>query len=78
MAEGSSRGYVKHRAQLRRWCDTLGTTTPRLWEWDSNEKGVILSKGSVRNSLSFELILASGHRSCPGSLYDIVARVLRL
>ena len=62
------------RAQLRRWCDALATTTPRSQEWDSNKKSVILSKGSIRNSLSFKLIPASG-QSCPGSLYDTVARV---
>ena len=43
--------------------------------WDSDKRRVILSKGSVRNSLSFKLISAPGHGSCPGSLYEIIARV---
>ena len=48
-------GHHVARADVRsaagRWCDTLATTTPRSWEWDSDKKRVIISKGSIRNSL---------------------------
>ena len=36
---------------------------------------MILSKGLVRNSLTFELISASGRGSCLGSSYDSIACV---
>ena len=46
---------VAANAQLRRWYDTLDMMTPESREWDSDKRRVILSKGSVRNSLASEL-----------------------